>query len=283
MSDCNPNPTPPLQSSLLVMLVEDEEMVAHLLSLSLQRAGHKVVVAGNGQDALHQMERLQSTVDVLVTDIDLPGMSGLDLAAAAGKKYPGLPVLLISGLPLSREDQAAQPNYLPKPFGPAELLSRVERLANFGPEKAVETSGLPSTAATQAAPRQLRVIAADDNPAFLERLPRLLGEKNRIVGTFHSGATMLDKVRDLNPDLILLDISMPDLGGFSVARRLRMSMPDVPIIFVTQHANFAYVDEARQIGVRGYVLKSHVAQELADAVQQVTAGQSYISARIEGP
>jgi DNA-binding NarL/FixJ family response regulator len=76
---------------------------------------------------------------------------------------------------------------------------------------------------------------------------------------------------------VLLDISMPGMSGFAVARHLRQAMPGVVLIFVTQHAQREYVDAAFAAGAAGYVLKGKVVQELSPAISQVRAGGHYVS------
>jgi len=125
--------------------------------------------------------------------------------------------------------------------------------------------------------KRLRVLLADDDPAMRQRLCELLGKDNEVVAAVDCGATLLECAGRLGPDVILLDISMPGLNGFAVAHELRKSLPNVPIMFVTQHSMPLYVEEALRAGAAGYVLKRNVVRELSNAVQQVYSGQHYIS------
>ncbi len=92
---------------------------------------------------------------------------------------------------------------------------------------------------------------------------------------------MLEQAADLHPDLILLDIDMPRMNGFAVARALRGLMPGVPIVFVTQHAERAYVEEAFRVGGAGYVLKGNVVRELNTALEQVRSGGRFVSPELQ--
>jgi DNA-binding NarL/FixJ family response regulator len=91
----------------------------------------------------------------------------------------------------------------------------------------------------------------------------------------------VDAALRLKPDLIILDISMPLLNGVEAARRIKASLPDVKILFLSMHAERPYLQAAFEAGANGYVLKSAVHQELRRAVQQILQGQHYISSRLE--
>jgi DNA-binding response OmpR family regulator len=119
----NPDPV----QSRSILLVDDEAMVVRLLSISLRAAGYKVVPAANGNDALAALSKSPEPIHLLVTDINLPGMSGIELASRAGHNA-SLPVLLISGLPLPPEGKSPGWHYLPKPFAPAQFVGTVKSI-----------------------------------------------------------------------------------------------------------------------------------------------------------
>lgn len=133
---------------------------------------------------------------------------------------------------------------------------------------------------TDAVPRyakRLRVLIADDNPEIREYLQVYLRPDHDVVGSIADGHEVLRRVFNLHPDILLLDISMPGLSGFKVARRLRQDKIQIRIIFVTAHAEPAYLREANRIGVEGYVLKGRARSELLAAIKQVEEGASYVS------
>ena len=88
------------------------------------------------------------------------------------------------------------------------------------------------------------------------------------------GREAIEKALALKPDLIILDLTMPVLGGFAAAVELRRILPEVPILFYSMHEGAHLVNEAKQIGVRGFVSKSHISEELLDAVDAVVLRKS---------
>jgi DNA-binding NarL/FixJ family response regulator len=127
----------------------------------------------------------------------------------------------------------------------------------------------------------LRVVILDDNTSIHQMLRHLVEHMNgEVIGEAADGRARINAVERLQPDVLLLDVSMPVMGGFEAARQLHESMPVVAIIFVSQHPNQANVDEAFQCGAKGYVLKRAAAAELHDAIHAVMTGNLFRSPRI---
>jgi DNA-binding NarL/FixJ family response regulator len=122
-----------------------------------------------------------------------------------------------------------------------------------------------------------RVLLADDHTLVLEGFRRLLEEHCDLVGTAEDGRTLIEAAERLQPDLVLLDISMPRLNGIDAARMLKKQYPAMKFIFVTMHADPSYVNEAFKAGASGYLLKRSAAQELTQAIQAVTKGDYYVT------
>lgn len=122
-----------------------------------------------------------------------------------------------------------------------------------------------------------RVLVADDHPFVLEGFKKLLEEECELVGCVEDGRALVEAALRLTPNLIILDISMPKLNGIEVAKKLRKQLPDTKLIFVTIHADAAYVNEAFRAGASGYLLKRSAAMELLQAVLAVMNGNFYIT------
>ncbi len=128
---------------------------------------------------------------------------------------------------------------------------------------------------------RLRLVIVDDDALTRQMLRKLVESMDgEVIGEAKDGHAGISAAQSLQPDVLLLDVSMPVMGGFEAARQLRENMPELRIIFVSQHSNHAYVDEAFRCGAKGYVLKGAAATELHDAIQAVMAGQPFRSLRI---
>jgi DNA-binding NarL/FixJ family response regulator len=122
-----------------------------------------------------------------------------------------------------------------------------------------------------------RVLIADDHPLTLEGLRAFLEPNVESVGTVMDGLALVDEALRLRPDLIILDITMPMLNGIDAAVQIKKSLPGVKLVFVTMHANPAYLEAALTTGATGYVLKSAAREELLDAIKSVMAGHIYVT------
>lgn len=120
-----------------------------------------------------------------------------------------------------------------------------------------------------------RVLMADDHTLVLDGLRKLLEESCEIVGVAEEGRTLLEQAKQLEPDIITLDISLPLLNGIEAARQLRKVVPRAKLIFVTMHADPAYVNEAFKAGASGYVIKRSAGEELIRAIKAVASGNYY--------
>lgn len=122
-----------------------------------------------------------------------------------------------------------------------------------------------------------RVLLADDYPEVLNKVTQLLQGEFDIVGSAHDGRQTLEAAARLNPDLLILDISMPVLNGIQVAARLRDSGCKAKVIFLTIHEDREYIDAAFAVGALGYILKSRVATDLLPAIYAVLQGHRFSS------
>jgi two-component system response regulator NreC len=124
----------------------------------------------------------------------------------------------------------------------------------------------------------IRILLADDHILVRQGLKSLLEREGlQVVAEASDGQEVLRDVKALQPEIAVLDISMPTLNGLNAARELTHFFPRVKTILLTQHDEDQYVSEALEAGVKGYVLKSQVASDLLQAIQQVSRGQVYLS------
>ena len=124
-----------------------------------------------------------------------------------------------------------------------------------------------------------QILLADDHQVVIDGLKALLsGEPDmQVIGQATDGLQVLPRVLELKPEVLVLDLMMPGLGGLEVARQMRDRAPQTKVIVLSMHANDAYVVEALRNGAAGYVLKQADARALIDAIRAVRGGARYLS------
>ena len=120
------------------------------------------------------------------------------------------------------------------------------------------------------------LLLADDHTLVLEGIARLLENDYEIVGMASDGRAVVAEALRFKPDLILLDISMPQMTGIEATRLLSASLPATKIVIVTQQNGTGYIQESFRAGAMGYVLKQSAAAELLNALKEVMVGHYYI-------
>jgi DNA-binding NarL/FixJ family response regulator len=128
--------------------------------------------------------------------------------------------------------------------------------------------------------RRARIFLADDHTLLLEAFSNLLEPEYEVVGTATDGRQMLSKVSKLKPDVVVLDISMPNLNGFDAGEKLKKNLPEIKLIFLTVNEDPDMVTEAFRIGANGYLLKSSAASELFQAIDVVLHSGNYVTPKI---
>lgn len=122
-----------------------------------------------------------------------------------------------------------------------------------------------------------RVLLADEHVLIQEGLRKILEPQYDIVEVVSDGRSLIEAAFRLKPDLIILGVTMPLLGGIDAARQIRKRLPRTRLLFLTVHANPAHLREAFTAGATGYILKSATRQEILDAVKAALAAQRYVS------
>jgi DNA-binding NarL/FixJ family response regulator len=128
----------------------------------------------------------------------------------------------------------------------------------------------------------MKILLADNHKLFCEGLHTLL-EKDpliEIVGEANNGRMAVRLARDLAPELVIMDVGMPELNGMEATRQIRSEMPNIKILAVSMHADRQYVAGMLSAGASGYVLKDSAFGELTEAIQVVRKGGRYLSPNI---
>lgn len=130
----------------------------------------------------------------------------------------------------------------------------------------------------------IRVVIADDHLILLSALQSLLANESdiEIVATVHDGAELLKVIEDTKPDVAVVDIGMPGMGGLEVVGRLRAMDCSTHVVMLSAYKDKRYVMETLSAGARGYVVKSAAADELSRAIRSVVRGQVYLCPEVVG-
>ena len=122
-----------------------------------------------------------------------------------------------------------------------------------------------------------RVLLADDHALILGAFEKLLAGECDIVGQVGDGRALVAAVETLNPDVVVLDISMPLLNGLDAGRQIKQKSRNVKLVYLTMNEDPDLAAEAFRAGASGYLLKSSAASELTAAIREVAQGRSYIT------
>jgi len=122
-----------------------------------------------------------------------------------------------------------------------------------------------------------RLLLVDDNPELLRTVIDILQPSYVIAGALSDGTTVVQRAAILRPDIIILDISLREVTGFDIARRLKKSGFDAKIIFLTVHENVDFIRAAFELGAAAYVFKSRIVPDLVDALHRVCRGKCFSS------
>ncbi|MES2185143.1 MAG: response regulator [Pseudomonadota bacterium] len=243
---------PMLNGKTVFLVVDDFEVMLKLNANQLRQLGAETVLtARDGSEALRVLQR--NRVDVVLSDWNMPVMTGLQLlqAVRADPKLQALPFIMITAeAERERVEEAIASgvtSLLLKPYAPGQLLTRVNKALAWkprqqpspeamllSPEPATPAMTKPAPAATATPPRP-SILLVDDAPENLMLLSELLKDEYRIRLARSGDKALEICASDDAPDLVLLDVMMPGMDGFEVARRMREhpQSETIPVIFVT--------------------------------------------------
>lgn len=130
----------------------------------------------------------------------------------------------------------------------------------------------------------LRIFLADDHTVMREGLKSLVNAQAdmEVVGEADNGRTALQKAKELQPDVVIMDVSMPELNGIKVTEQLRRTCQKIKVLVLTAHDESGYLRQLLQVGASGYVLKKAAAEELINAIRAVAAGGVYLDPTLAG-
>jgi DNA-binding NarL/FixJ family response regulator len=127
--------------------------------------------------------------------------------------------------------------------------------------------------------KRIRILLADDHPVVRRGFQMILAEQSdmEIVGEAGNGREALELAARLKPDVVVMDVAMPELNGIEATRRMAENAPHARVLALSMHKDSVYVREILRAGARGYLLKDSVAADLVTAVRAIAAGEGYLS------
>jgi len=245
---------PQRSGSETLLVVEDHPNVRAFLMQTLSAFGYHVLEAANGDEALAVSQRYPGKIDLVVTDVVMPGMNGKEVAQAIQAQRPGTPVLFVSGY--SEEIIARQgmiePGvwYLPKPFGPDALGRKVREIL---------------TAANARAP----ILIVDDEPSVRAVLREALSSAGYEVLEAADGKEALEIFAQSQPALVVTDLVLPEKEGIEVIRTIRKERPEVGIIAISGAFEGKMLRSAELLGADEALTKPFSPERLIEAARRV--------------
>lgn len=245
-----------------ILIVDDEYHILFSLKAILEREGYEVRTCVYAREALQAVGDEQGNFDVVVLDYMLPDLRGDAVAMALKHLYPTLPIIFITGFVIPDEAAPLAAAILTKPEAPKRLLEVVRSL--------IPNDSTPNVREQEW--KMVRILVADDHDVVRKGVRALLHGRNNFIicGEAVNGRDAIEKARVLNPDLILLDITMPEVDGLDAARAIKSATPGIPILILTMHNTKEMIGEVKRIGLQGYVTKSEIAERLVRAIEAVT-------------
>jgi len=127
-----------------------------------------------------------------------------------------------------------------------------------------------------------RILLADDHRIVIEGLKKLLEPDYDVVGTVEDGRALIAAVAELQPDVVVADVSMPHLNGIEAVRQIKEKSPQIKVVMLTMHHDVQYAVRAFEAGASGFVLKASASNELITAIGEAMRGKTYVTPLIAG-
>lgn len=238
-----------------ILVVEDQDSVRKLAVRILKGRGYRVLEAARGDEALVVAKKASSPIDLLLTDMVMPGMMGPEVAERLRARQPAIKVLYMSGYAEEVMDKRGLEHrglkYIPKPFTPDELAVRVR-------------DALGSVKARPAA-----ILVVDDESAVRSLFHEILQQSGYQVLTAGDGDQALKALRHQQIDLVLTDLVMPEREGIETIRIMRKEQPSLKIIAMSGAFAGGFLETAKMLGADCTLAKPVSAEILVKTVEHL--------------
>lgn len=245
---------PVLHGRETILVVEDQEEVRNLAVTVLRNFGYRVIPAAGAAEALIVCEQKGTPIDLVLTDVVMPHMSGRELVARIAGLRSGIKVLYMSGytddIGLRQQAAGDDAGFIQKPFAPEDLAGKIRAVL-----------GVPVPAA--------RILVADDDAGVRSFLCAVLKEARYAVSEAADGKQALREAAARPVDLVITDLVMPEQEGIETIRALRRDMSGVRIIAISGAFGGMFLQTARMLGADAVLEKPVTADALLDTVAEV--------------
>jgi len=266
------------RGSETILLVEDEDMVRALAKRVLQDQGYSVLETRDGVEALAQARQHKGDIDLVLTDVMMPRMSGVDLVQVLREARPRIKVLYMSGytdqgiVRLGELSQGAA--FLQKPFATDALAETVRRILDTrSPDSEVEATG---EGAAGARPKKGRVLVLDDDLQVLLLLRTILEHGGYEVRVAKTGKEAMNLLASFAPGVVITDIFMPGEDGLEMIVKIRKEYPAVKILAISGGGSFPsvepYLMAAKSRGAQKTLRKPLKPGAVLKAMEELSAG-----------
>ncbi|MFA5954368.1 MAG: response regulator [Patescibacteria group bacterium] len=247
-----------------ILIVEDNETLLKALEKKLLSYGYEVLLARDGAEGLTAIQN--SKPDVVLLDILMPNVDGFTVLEKLHNDnvIPALPIIIVSnsGQPveIDRAIKLGARDYLVKAeFDPEEVVEKVRKV--LGQPSLMHSASTNNVDTPVVIPSKdsKRILVVEDDQFLRDLLQRKLKAEGFLVETAIEGEGALEITKKTKPDLILLDIILPGIDGFTILERLKQD-PDlamIPVILLTNLGQRDDVDKGLKLGAVGYLVKAH--------------------------
>ncbi len=247
-------------SDIRLLMVDDEREFLQAVEPGLVRRGFEVTLA---EDGVRALELLASrSFDVVVLDVKMPGIDGVDVFREIKRRTPDLPVVMLTGhgniqqaFDTSREGVQ---EYLTKPCD-VDTLARALR-------EAVERSAAWERAAAEAV-EEIHLLLVDDDLEFVRSITPALERRGVVVSAVHDGPQALERARDQNFPVAVVDVVMPGMDGLTLLDRLREASPLTEVIILTGNPRVGDVRRGLKEGAFDYLIKPCKVEDLTRVIR----------------